>query len=149
MTNNNEERLQVKCVYDEEMMHVQGVSSTVQQGREYGFAEKVRTTMEVSMWLREQPAILKSGASGERLYTPFSIHRYENGVCQMYIPGTPGNHPQGAVLNLHPLSEGVKRLLNFASKAGFMQDTEGKPYTVEKKQEVVMDFPSLVDGEEE
>ena len=67
----------------------------------------------------------------------------------MYIPGTPGNHPQGAVLNLHPLSEGVKRLLNFASKAGFMQDTEGKPYTVEKKQEVVMDFPSLVDGEEE
>ena len=146
---NNEERLQVKCVYDEEMMHIQGVSSTVQRGREYGFAEKVRTTMEVSMWLSEQPAVLDSGASGERLYTPFSVYKYENGVCQMFIPGTPGNHPKGAVLNLHPLSEGVKRLLNFASAAGFLQDVEGSPYTVEKKEEAVMDFPIWIEGEEE
>lgn len=149
MTKNDEERLQVKCVYDEEMMHIQGVSTSVQQGREYGFAEKIRTTMEVSMWLKEQPATLDSGASGERLYTPFTIYKYENGVCQMYIPGTPGNHPQGAVLNLHPLSEGIKRLLNFAGKAGFIQDAEGVPYTVEKKEETVMDFVSTWEGEEE
>jgi len=123
-----EERLQVKCNYDDEMMHVQGISGKAQMGREYGIAEKVRTTMEVSMWLREQSPVLKSAASGELLYTPFTVYKYANGVCHMFIPGTPGNHPEGAMLGLHPLSEGVKRVLSFAHKAGFIQEVDTDPY---------------------
>ena len=41
-----EERLQVKCNYDDGLIHIQGVSKSVNQGREYGFATKVRTTTE-------------------------------------------------------------------------------------------------------
>lgn len=123
-----EERLQVKCNYDDELMHIQGVSGKAQMGREYGIAEKVRTTLDVSLWLREQPPVLKSAASGELLYTPFTIYRYANGVMQMFVPGTPANHPQGAMLGLHPLSEGVKRVLTFAKKAGFIQDVDDAPY---------------------
>ena len=123
-----EERMQVKCNYDDEMMHIQGVSGKAQMGREYGIAEKVRTTMEVSMWLREQPPVLKSAASGELMYTPLSIYKYANGVCQMFIPGSPCNHPQGAILGLHPLSLGVQRILSFATKAGFVQEVDGEPY---------------------
>jgi hypothetical protein len=46
----------------------------------------------------------------------------------MFIPGTPGNHPEGAMLGLHPLSEGVKRVLSFAHKAGFIQEVDTDPY---------------------
>ena len=126
-----EERLQVKCNYDDEMMHIQGISGKAQMGREYGIAEKVRTTLEVSMWLREQPPVLKSAASGELLYTPFTVYKYANGVCHMFIPGTPGNHPEGAMLGLQPLSGGVKRVLSFANKAGFIQEVDTDPYVPE------------------
>lgn len=145
-----EERMQVKCNYDEEMMHIQGVSETVQRGREYGIAEKVRTTMEVSMWLKEQPPVLKSAASGEVLYTPFSIHKYENGLCQFFIPGTEGNHPKGAVMNLHPLSEKIQKLLKFANDAGFIQEVEGEPYVTEKAEKAdIIDIGDLLDGGDE
>ncbi len=126
-----EERLQVKCNYDEGVMHIQGVSKSVNQGREYGFATKVRTTTEVSMWLREQPAVNLSAASNTLAYTPFQIIRYTNKVPQIFIPGTPGNHPSGAVLNMHPLSVGVKNLLLFAEKAGFIEDSDEEPYTTD------------------
>jgi|19_taG_2_1085344.scaffolds.fasta_scaffold00432_11 hypothetical protein len=142
-----EERMQVKCNYDDELMHIQGVSGNTQMGREYGIAEKMRTTMEVSMWLREQPPVLKSAASGELLYTPFTIYRYANGVMQMFIPGTPANHPQGAMLGLHPLSEGVKRVLTFAKKAGFIQDTDTDPYVPEET--LNLDVGLFIEGEEE
>ena len=130
-----EERLQVKCNYDEGMMHIQGVSNDVNQGREYGFATKVRTTTEVSMWLRDQPAVMKSAASGTLAYTPFQIIRYSNKVPQIFIPGTPGNHPSGAVLNMHPLSAGIKNLLQFAEKAGFIEESKEEPYTTDEVKE--------------
>jgi hypothetical protein len=130
-----EERLQVKCNYDNGLMHVQGVSKTVNQGREYGFATKMRTTTEVSMWLKEQPPVLKSAASNTLAYTPFQIIRYSNKVPQLFIPGTPANHPNGAVLNLHPLSNGVKQLLSFAEKAGFIQDSDELPFTTDEVKE--------------
>tara|TARA_R110002020_G_scaffold168349_5_gene357094 strand:- start:102 stop:530 length:429 start_codon:yes stop_codon:yes gene_type:complete len=131
-----EERIQVKCRYDDEMMHIQCVSEKVNRGREYGMAVKMRTTSDVSMWLREQTPTLRSAASGgEPTYTPCQIYQYPNKECQIFIPGTPHNHPQGFVGNLHVLSEKVKSLLGFAAEAGFLEQAQGEPYstTVEEQ----------------
>ena len=131
-----EQRMQVKCRYDDEMMHIQCISDNVNRGREYGMAVKVRTTADVSMWLREQTPTLRSAASGgEPTYTPFQIYRYPNKECQMFIPGTPHNHPQGFVGNLHVVSEKIKDLLSFAAEAGFIEEAPGSPYTSETQEQ--------------
>jgi len=78
---------------------------------------------------------LKSAASNTLAYTPFQIIRYSNKVPQLFIPGTPANHPNGAVLNLHPLSNGVKQLLSFAEKAGFIVDSDELPFTTDEVKE--------------
>ena len=125
-----EERMQVKCNYDDETMHIQCVSNNVQRGREYGMAIKLPTTTDISMWLREQtPTLVSAASGGAPMYTPFSLYKYSNGEIQMFVPGNKLNHEQGAVMNLHPLCGKVKKLLGFADEAGFIQDAEGVPYT--------------------
>ena len=124
------ERMQVKCKYDDETMHIQCVSKNVQRGREYGMAIKLQTTADVSMWLREQePTLVSAASGGAPMYTPFTLYRYGNGEIQMYIPGSEINHPQGAVLNLHPLCGKVSKLLSFAEEAGFIENADGEPFT--------------------
>ena len=119
-----EESMQVKCNFDEGRLHIQGVSGTYQQGRKYGMAIKMRTNADVSAWLREQPPVLKSAASGEVMYTPFNIYRYKDNTCQLFIPGSPANHPEGAVLDLHPKNSNVRALLEFGIKSGLIVDME-------------------------
>lgn len=124
------ERMQVKCNYDDETMHIQCVSKNVQRGREYGMAIKLPTTTDISMWLREQePTLVSAASGGAPMYTPFTLYKYNSGEVQMFIPGTEINHTQGAVMNLHPLCSKVKKLLSFADEAGFLEDAEGLPYT--------------------
>jgi hypothetical protein len=130
-----EERMQIKCNYEDELVHIQCVSGKLQAGRKYGFTVKMRTEPTVSMWLREQPPVLDSAASGTKMYTPFKIYRYANNVHQMYIPGTPANHPSGAVLDLHPSSENVMQLLDYATKVGFVENAEGDPFVSAKEEE--------------
>ena len=57
---------------------------THQQGRRYGMAIKMRTNPDVAQ-LREQPAVLKSTASGELLYTPMKVYKYSDNTCQLFI----------------------------------------------------------------
>ena len=49
---------------------------------------------------------------------------YQNGDIQMYVPGKPANHPQGAVLDLSPSDERVKNLIVFAKKAGLIKTVD-------------------------
>jgi|10_taG_2_1085330.scaffolds.fasta_scaffold64224_3 hypothetical protein len=112
------ERMQVKCNYDEGRMHIQGLSETTQHGRPYGFAMKMRTSPDVTQWLRTIPATLKSAASGEVMYTEFHVYRYGDGTYQLFIPGESANHPEGAMLDLQPLDETVKSLIAFSDEAG-------------------------------
>ena len=130
-----EERMQVKCNYEDELVHIQCVSGKLQAGRKYGFTVKMRTDAAVSMWLREQPPSLASAATGGIMYIPFKIYRYGNNVHQMYIPGTPANHESGAVLDLHPSSDNVAQLLNYATKVGFVENAEGKPFVSKQEEE--------------
>jgi len=129
-----EKRMQVKCDYDDGRMHVQGVSD-IEDNRKYGHATKIRTDVNVSMWLREQDPVLKSAASQELLYTPFAIYEYDNQVCQMFIPGSPCNHENGAVLDMHPLSSGVASLLRWAKASDMIQKREGMPFASQEEEE--------------
>ena len=124
-----EGRLQVKCMNDEGRIHIQGISENIQMGRDYGIAVKMRTTPAVSMWLNEQEPCLRSAASDGVWYIPFRIYRYSNSVCQMFVPSTDtANHPNGAVMNLHPMSKNIQSLLVFADKAGLIEEMQGTPY---------------------
>ena len=129
-----ETRMQVKCDYDEGRMHIQGVSD-IEDNRKYGHATKIRTDVNVSMWLREQEPVLKSAASQELLYTPFTIYEYDNQVCQMFIPGSACNHPNGAVLDMHPLSNGVSSLLKWARASKLIERKEGMPFASQEEEE--------------
>ena len=129
-----EARMQVKCDYDEGRMHIQGVSD-IEDNRKYGHATKIRTDVNVSMWLREQAPVLKSAASQELLYTPFTIYEYDNQVCQMFIPGSACNHANGAVLDMHPLSSGVSSLLKWARASKLIERKEGMPFASQEEEE--------------
>jgi hypothetical protein len=115
-------------------MHIQGVSD-IEDNRKYGHATKIRTDVNVSMWLREQAPVLKSAASQELLYTPFTIYEYDNQVCQMFIPGSACNHPNGAVLDMHPLSNGVSSLLKWARASKLIERKEGMPFASQEEEE--------------
>ena len=128
-----EKRMQVKCDYDDGRMHVQGVSD-IEDNRKYGHATKIRTDVNVSMWLREQDPVLNSAASQELLYTPFAIYEYDNQVCQMFIPGSPCNHENGAVLDMHPLSSGVASLLRWAKASDMIEKREGMPFASQEEE---------------
>ena len=128
-----ETRMQVKCDYDEGRMHIQGVSD-IEDNRKYGHATKIRTDVNVSMWLREQEPVLKSAASQELLYTPFTIYEYDNQVCQMFIPGSSCNHTNGAVLDMHPLSSGVSSLLKWARASKLIEKKEGMPFASQEEE---------------
>ena len=120
------ERLQVKCNYDEGRMHIQGISESVRHGRPYGFATKMKVMADVTQWLRTQPAVLKSAASGEVMYTEFMLYRYEDGTYQMFIPGEEANHPQGAMLDLQPMDTVVKQLIAFSDEANLTTNVVGE-----------------------
>tara|TARA_R110002074_G_C12476823_1_gene660614 strand:+ start:462 stop:869 length:408 start_codon:yes stop_codon:yes gene_type:complete len=125
MNEQENERMQVKCNYDIGRLHIQGVSSTVERGRKYGIALKMRAHDDVSLWLREQPAILESAASGELMYIPFDILRYEGEVYQMFIAGSKANHPEGAMLDLQMLDKPVQEMIEFATEAKMIIDVVG------------------------
>ena len=129
------ERMQVKCNYDEGRMHIQGTSKDVRHGRPYGFAIKMRTADDVTQWLRTQVPTLKSAASGETMYIPFDVLRYDDGTYQMFIPGDEANHPDGAMLDLQPLDQTVKAMIAFANEANLTVNMVGQnrwqPQTVD------------------
>ncbi len=120
MNEQEEERMQVKCNYDIGRLHIQGVSGTVKHGRKYGMATKMRTSDDVSFWLREQPATHKSAASGELMYIPFELYKYTDGSYQMFIRGSEANHPEGAMLDLQPLDQTVQTMIQFAEEANMV-----------------------------
>ena len=128
-----EERMQIKCVNDEGRLHIQGVSNTVTDERGYGIAVKMRAPVDVTMWLGEQEPCLKSAASEGVMYIPFRIYRYTNKVCQVFIAGSPANHPNGAVMDVQPMSNQIKRLLTWADKAGLIEDIDGNPFSPNKQ----------------
>lgn len=120
------ERIQIKCNYDDKMMHIQGVAKDTHDGsnRKYGIALKLRTTLEVSQWLREQTPTHESAASGGTMYIPLEIRRYKDSVIQMHINGSKGNHDNGVMLDVQPADKDIRQLLKFAHNAGLIVNVD-------------------------
>lgn len=139
--NEIKERMQIKCNYDDKMMHVQGVAKESHESgnRKYGIALKLRTTLEVSQWLREQTPTHKSAASGDVLYIPFEIRKYKDNNVQFFIMGSKGNHELGVMLDVQPADKDIRQLIKFANNAGLIanidEDSRWQPTVVDTQEE--------------
>jgi hypothetical protein len=124
-TNN---RLQVRCQFDEHRLHVQGVSAEHKTNREYGCAHELRVPTQVTTWLGQKDPELKSAASSSVLYVPLHLWATPEGY-QFFIKGSEFNHPDGLVLNVHPDNLSVKALIDFAQDGGIDVTMQAEHYT--------------------
>ena len=128
MDDYGENRLQVRCIYDMNALHIQGVGPSV--NRKYGIALELRAPQTLTKWLSEETPTQESPASKEILYAPMEAWYYsELDITQLLIRGSPLNHPDGAVLNVKTKSDSVKTLIEWLHK-GVMQypDVEEEPF---------------------
>jgi hypothetical protein len=135
-----EKRIQVRCQYSDNMIHVQGIGNPEPTGgnRKYGMATELRVPIELTNWLKGQEPTAKSPASGDQLYIPLRLVRYvvdSHTPCyQLFIEATapggdPLNHPMGAVLDMQPLSQPVKDLIAFCEANEIQVDSTDEPYS--------------------
>ena len=111
-------RMQVRCIYDTNALHIQGVGPSV--NRKYGIALELRAPKELTAWLSEQTPSEQSPASKETLYAPMELWQYpgdEENQFQFLIRGSELNHPNGAMLNMKNQSDAVKTLVDWAQNA--------------------------------
>lgn len=118
MTEYGQPRLQVRCQFDTNRIHIQGVGEPT-VNRKYGLAIELRAPPELTEWLSEQAPTLSSPASGSILYAPMSVLSYieHEGVVQLLIDGDELNHPEGAMLDISEDSLAVKTLIDFVKES--------------------------------
>ena len=123
------ERIQVKCNYDIGILYIQGISNNItRKGRKYRITLKIRSSPDVSLWLREQPATLHSEGSSKLLYIPLELLRYGDGTFQILIKGKGVNHLEGAILDIQILDNPIRDLIDFATKSNLFTDIIGPKY---------------------
>ena len=138
MTDYGDNRLQVRCQYDTNRIHIQGVGQPT-VNRKYGIAIELRAPPVLTDWLSLQEPWKKSPASGSMLYVPMTIVSYNDGeTIQFLIDGEELNHPQGAMLNVNADSLPVKTLVAFAKEAdsNFSESTV-TPYVTNEIQQPI------------
>ena len=124
-------RLQVRCQYDTNRIHIQGVGQPT-VNRKYGIAIELRAPPALTEWLSEQEPVNKSPASGSMLYVPMTINIHGDNTAQFIINGEQLNHPSGAALNVNADSLPIKTLIAFAKEAeSSYNEVDGEPYTAE------------------
>ena len=147
MNEYGKDRIQVRCEFDKNRIHVQGIGST-QVNRKYGLALEMQAPPKLTSWLMEQEPTVVSPASGNLLYVEAELrHHFEDDdKTQMLIHGEELNHPEGAILDIDgptikQLMEGeapledlnpiTQLLLEWAKKSGLLTLTAGKAYDTE------------------
>jgi len=118
MTEYGQPRLQVRCQFDTNRIHVQGVGEPT-VNRKYGLAIELRAPPQLTEWLSEQEPTLSSPASGTMLYAPMSVLSYieHEGSVQLLIEGAELNHPSGAMLDISDDSVAVQTLIDFVKES--------------------------------
>ena len=135
-------RIQVRCEYSDNMIHIQGIGDPEHGGgnRKYGMATELRVPIEMTAWLRGQTPTAQSPASGDKLYVPLRLVRYDKfsgdtgkSVYQLFIESTldggdPLNHPMGAVLDMQLLSQPVMEFISFCEGNNIVVVSPDAPY---------------------
>jgi len=131
-------RLQVRCEFDMNRIHLQGVGPT-QVNRKYGLALELQAPPALTSWLQEQEPTTVSPASGNLLYIEAEMrHYFEDGdKTQLVILGESLNHPQGAALEMDMNDDNlaVQTLIQFTKESGLLVLTTGNAHTVESEEE--------------
>jgi hypothetical protein len=131
-------RLQVRCEFDMNRIHIQGVGPT-QVNRKYGLALELQAPPALTSWLQEQEPTTVSPASGNLLYIEAEMrHYFEDGdKTQLVILGESLNHPQGAALEMDMNDDNlaVQTLIQFTKESGLLVLTTGNAHTVESEEE--------------
>lgn len=132
-----EPRLQVRCQYDNNRIHIQGIGEPT-VNRKYGIALELRAPISLTEWLNDQTPTHKSPASGSMLYIPIQMYHYieHDGTVQFLIQGEELNHPQGAMLDVSMESPAVETLVGFIkeSTSGLLVEA-GDVYTTKGDEE--------------
>ena len=131
-------RLQVRCEFDMNRIHLQGVGPT-QVNRKYGLALELQAPPALTSWLQEQEPTTVSPASGNLLYIEAEMRHYfeDEDKTQLVILGESLNHPQGAALEMDMKDDNlaVQTLIQFTKESGLLVLTAGNAHTVESEEE--------------
>ena len=131
-------RLQVRCEFDMNRIHIQGVGPT-QVNRKYGLALELQAPPALTSWLQEQEPTTVSPASGNLLYIEAEMRHYfeDEDKTQLVILGESLNHPQGAALEMDMKDDNlaVQTLIQFTKESGLLVLTAGNAHTVESEEE--------------
>lgn len=131
-------RLQVRCEFDMNRIHIQGVGPT-QVNRKYGLALELQAPPALTSWLQEQEPTTVSPASGNLLYIEAEMRHYfeDEDKTQLVILGESLNHPQGAALEMDMNDDNlaVQTLIQFTKESGLLVLTAGNAHTVESEEE--------------
>ena len=136
MTEYGQPRLQVRCQFDTNRIHVQGVGEPT-VNRKYGLAIELRAPPQLTEWLSEQEPTLSSPASGTMLYAPMSVLSYieHEGSVQLLIEGEELNHPEGAMLDISDDSVAVQTLIDFVKESkSSLTLQDGAVFTTEEEE---------------
>ncbi len=150
------ERIQVRCEFDTNRIHVQGIGST-QVNRKYGLALELQAPPKLTDWLLEQEPTVVSPASGNLLYVEAEVRHYfeDEDKTQLLILGEELNHPEGAILDMDTMNlaglltgdgsleagafaehnPAILVLLEFAKQSGLLTLTAGEAHTLEEETE--------------
>jgi hypothetical protein len=147
------DRIQVRCEFDTNRIHVQGIGKT-QVNRKYGLALELQAPPKLTDWLLQQEPTVVSPASGNLLYVEAELrHYFEDGdKTRLVVLGEELNHPEGAALNMDmtdlqgllsgedfaPVGDynpAIHVLLDFAKNSGLLVLTAGEAYTIEEETE--------------
>ena len=142
MNEQKEVGVQVRCEYNANMIHVQGIG--VEENRGYGLSIEFRVPTEVTDWLCGQVPTTRSLSSSNALYyIPAEMNRFAVGdgyEYQMVLKSTVEggdayNHPDGLILNMHKDTMNIMQFINFCDTNLIFADVVGEPFTQESDAE--------------
>jgi|TARA_R110000824_G_scaffold542_3_gene3479 hypothetical protein len=139
----NEKRMQVKCNYDEGMMHIQVVcdQESSLSNRPYGYTVRMPCENKVSQYLRLQDPVLNSAAGTGVNYTAMTALSYpEHTIAgrpavQFLIHGTEFNHPQGLVCSVAMSKSDIISLVKYLMSVDMLVEQQGIPFIGESQEE--------------
>jgi hypothetical protein len=139
----NERRMQVKCNYDEGMMHVQVLCDQASDlsNRPYGYTVRMPCEGKVSEYLRLQDPVFNSAANTGKNYIAMTAMSYpEHSIAgrpaiQFLIHGSEYNHPQGLVCSVAMSKNDIINLVKYLMSVDMLVEQQGLPVTVESQEE--------------
>lgn len=131
----NEKRMQVKCNYDEGMMHIQVLCKQESNlsNRDYGYTIRMPCENKVSNYLRLQDPMYDSAANTGKNYTAMTAMSFPQHTIagrpavQFLIHGAEYNHPQGMICSVAMSKSDIISLVKYLMSVSMLVEQQGEP----------------------